>query len=254
MSLPSLSLKGQVAIVTGGRQGIGKAIALTFGEAGADIVVCDNVIEDGRLASVAKEIQNLGRRCLGIQTDVSRKVDVDNLIQRVMDEFGHIDIMVNNAGIVNSNSILEQNESIWDAIMDVNLKGTYLFCLAVSKIMINQKKGNIINITSTAGLIQGFGNVYGISKAGIIKLTRILAFELGKHNIRVNAIAPAWIVTDMMQFITSDPAATKKALASLPIGRFGQPSELANAALFLASDASSYITGDTLAVDGGQLA
>jgi NAD(P)-dependent dehydrogenase (short-subunit alcohol dehydrogenase family) len=254
MSLPSLSLKGQVAVITGGRQGLGKDIAMMFGEAGANIVVCDKVIEDGRLASVVREIPNLGRRSLGLQTDVSRKADVDHLVQSVMDEFGRIDILVNNAGITSTLPLLEQNEDLWDAIIDVNLKGTYLFSLAVSKIMIKQEKGNIINMVSCAGLSQGFGNAYGISKAGIIKMTRILAFELGKHNVRVNAIAPGWVETEIIRFITSDPVALKGCLAMIPMGQMGQPGDIANAALFLASEASSYVTGHTLVVDGGLLA
>ena len=254
MSVPSFSLDGQVAIITGGRQGLGKDMALTFGEAGADIVVCDKVIKDGQLASVVKEIQNLGRRSLGIQTDVSRKADVDNLVRRVMDEFGHIDILVNNAGITSELPLLEQNEDLWDAIMDINLKGSFLCSLAVSKIMINQKKGNIINMTSCAGLSQGFGNAYGISKAGLIKMTRILAFELGKHNVRVNAIAPGWMVTEMNRPRWGDPEALKAVEARIPLGLMGQPSEITNAALFLASEASGYITGHTIVVDGGFLA
>jgi NAD(P)-dependent dehydrogenase (short-subunit alcohol dehydrogenase family) len=253
MSLPGFSLEGQVAVITGGSRGLGKAIALTFSEAGADIVVCSRGIEDIQL--VAKEIQNLGGHSLGIQTDVSHKSDVDNLIQRVMDEFGHIDILVNNAGAaINILPILEQNEDVWDTIMDINLKGPYLCSLAVSKIMVKQKKGNIINMSSAGGLLQGFGNAYAVSKAGLIKMTRILAFELGKHNVRVNAIAPGWVKTEMNRMIWSNPEALKGFLTKIPLGQFGQPSDVANAALFLASEASSYITGHTLVVDGGMLA
>ena len=210
------------------------------------------VIEDSQL--VAKEIQNLGRRSLAIQTDVARKADVDNLVRRVMDEFGHIDILVNNAGTGNALPILEQNEDVWDTTIDINLKGPFLCSLAVGKIMIKQKKGNIINMSSAAGLEQGFGNAYSISKAGLIKLTRILAFELGKHNVRVNAIAPGWIKTEMNRHVWSDPEALKGFMARIPMGQMGQPSDVANAALFLASEASSYITGHTLVVDGGLLA
>jgi NAD(P)-dependent dehydrogenase (short-subunit alcohol dehydrogenase family) len=252
MSLPSLSLKGQVAIVTGGSRGLGKAIALIFAEAGADIAICSRGIEDSQLA--AKEIQNLGRRSLAIQADVSRKADVDNLVQKVMDEFGRIDILVNNAGVGNAKSILEQSEEVWDSIMDINLKGPYLCSQSVSKVMIQQKKGNIINISSVGGLLQGFGNAYPISKGGVVKLTRILAFELGKHNIRVNAIAPGWIKTDINRDIWSNPEALKGFLAMIPQGHMGQPGDIANAALYLASEASSYVTGHTLVVDGGLLA
>jgi NAD(P)-dependent dehydrogenase (short-subunit alcohol dehydrogenase family) len=252
MSLPSLSLKGQVAVITGGSRGLGKAIALTFSEAGADIVVCSRVIEDGQL--VAKEIQNLGRRSLAVQTDVSRKADVDNLIQKVMDKFGRVDILVNNAGNGNPLPIFEQNEDVWDTTIDVNLKGPFLCSQAVGKIMIQQKKGNIINMSSVGGLEQGFGNAYSVSKIGLIKLTRILAFELGKHNVRVNAIAPGWIKTDINREIWSNPEVLKGFMAKIPMGHMGQPGDVANAALFLASEASSYVTGHTFIIDGGLLA
>jgi dehydrogenase/reductase SDR family member 4 len=252
MSLPSLSLKGQVAVITGGSRGLGKAIALTFSEAGADIVVCSRVIEDGQL--VAKEIQNLGRRSLAVQTDVSRKADVDNLIQKVIDKFGRVDILVNNAGNGNPLPIFEQNEDVWDTTIDVNLKGPFLCSQSVGKIMIQQKKGNIINMSSVGGLEQGFGNAYSISKIGLIKLTRILAFELGKYNVRVNAIAPGWIKTDINREVWSNPEVLKGFMAKIPMGHMGQPGDVANAALFLASEASSYVTGHTFIVDGGLLA
>jgi len=256
MSIPSLSLDGQVVVITGGRQGLGKAIALTLGEAGADIAVCDKVIEDGQLALVGKEIQNLGRRSLTVQTDVARKADVDNLIQRVMDEFGHIDILVNNAGVTGKTlPIFEQDEDDWDIVINTNLKGAFFCSQAVRKVMVNQKKGNIINITSVAGLSQGFGNVYAISKAGLVRMTRILAWELGKHNVRVNAIAPSLVKTGMGLQVISAHEATKAAPFELPpLSRVCEPSDIASAALFLASEASSYITGHTLVVDGGFLA
>jgi NAD(P)-dependent dehydrogenase (short-subunit alcohol dehydrogenase family) len=252
MSLPNFSLKGRIAVITGGSRGLGKDIALTFAEAGADIAVCSRRIEDSRL--VAKEIQNLGRHALAIQADVSRKADVDNLVQKVMDEFGRIDILVNNAGIGNELPLLEENEEIWDTVIDINLKGPFLCSQAVSKMMIKQKRGNIINISSAAAFNQGFGNVYFVSKAGLIKMTRILAFELGKHNVRVNAIAPGRINTEMNQSTMDDPEALKAVEATIPLGTFGQPSDVTSAALYLASDASRYVTGHSLVVDGGLVA
>jgi NAD(P)-dependent dehydrogenase (short-subunit alcohol dehydrogenase family) len=252
MSLPNLSINGQVAIITGGRQGLGKAIALTFAEAGADIAVCDKVIDDGKLELVVKEIQNLGRRALGIQTDVSSKVEVDNLIQKVMNEFGHIDILVNNAGVGIMQPLLEQDEYTWDTAMDVNLKGSFLCSQTVAKIMVNQKKGNIIIMTSVSGLSQGHGDAYAISKAGLIRMTRIMAWYLGKHNVRVNAIAPGMIATEMTS--AAPPDLLKSYTDRIPMGRMGQPGEVGNAALFLASEASSYMTGNTLIFDGGLIA
>ncbi len=256
MSIPSFSLEGKVAIVTGGKGEIGKAIALAFAEAGADVAVCTRVVEGGELAAVAEEIQRLGRRSLAVQTDVTRKSEVDNLVKRVMDELGAIDILVNNAGIRSGvRSVLETTEDEWHKIFDVNLKGCFLCSQAAAKTMIEQKRGNIINITSVAGL-RGFAGrgAYNMTKAGMIMLTRNLARDLGRHNIRVNAIAPATVKTEMSRHIWGVPQTLKKAEASYPLGRLAEVSDIVGPALFLASDASSYISGHTISVDGGLLA
>lgn len=252
MSLPSLSLNGQVAVITGARQGIGKHIALTFAEAGADIAIGDKVVDDGKLASVAKEIQNLGRRAMADQSDVSLKAENDKLIQKVMKEFGRIDILVNNAAVGNTQPIHEQDEATWDKEMDTDLKGPQFLSSAAAKIMTNQKKGNIINIASVAGLIHGYGNAYAVAKAGLIRMTRIYAFFLGKHNVRVNCIAPGLIDTEIL--LNMPPEQRKDLLAGVPLGRIGQTSDIASVALFLASDASSFVTGVTIPVDGGMVA
>ncbi len=250
ISKPSLSLEGQVAIVTGGGTGIGRAIALEFARAGADVVVASRRLPV--LEKVSEEVKTLGKRSLAVQTDISQKTDVDNLTQRVMDEFGGIDILVNNAAILNKTSVLEISEDDWDKTFDVNLKGYYLCSQAVSKRMVERKKGNIVNIASDAAF-RG-GSSYSISKAGVINLTRGLARELGSYNIRVNAIAPSYVRTEMSKALWSDPVAYKEALATIPLGRIAEPSDVASVALFLASDASRHITGETIVVDGGEMA
>jgi len=255
MSIPSFSLEGKVAVVTGGRRGIGRAIALAFAEAGADVAVCDSVIEDGELAAVVEEIQRLGRRSLAVQTDVTRKSEVDNLVKRVMDTLGAIDILVNNAGIGSRPTMLETPEDEWQKVIDVNLKGCYLCSQAVGKGMVERRRGSIISIASAAG-IKGFAgrNTYNISKAGVIMLTKVLSRDLGKYNVRVNAIAPAIIRTELSRHRWEDPKALAAEEARIPLGRLGKVEDLTGPALFLASDASSYITGHTIVVDGGQLA
>ena len=252
--MTSLSLEGQVAIVTGGRRGLGRAIALTFAEAGADIAICDVVVEGGEMEGVAEEIRKLGRRSLAVQTDTTNKAAVNNMVQRVMDEFGVIDILVNNAGIFFPRaSLFEHSEEDWDAVLDTNLKGYYLCSQAAGKGMIERKKGNIINITSLSAF-RGNDSVYSISKAGVVMLTSVLSFELARYNIRANAIAPSWVKTELSKNGWSDPEAYKQIAAKIPVGRWGEPTDIANVALFLASDASRHITGDTIVVDGGELA
>lgn len=255
MSMPDFSLEGKVAAVTGARRGIGKTIALTFAGAGADVAVCDVVINDGQLESVADDIRKLGRRSLAVQVDVSKKADVDNFINRVEDELGPVDILVNNAGLARGPVLIEQTEAQYQEIMDINLKGSYLCAQAVGKGMIERKSGNIINIASGAG-IRGFAsrNAYNISKAGLIMLTKVLARDLAKHGIRVNALAPTNLKTDFTRRLWENPQALAAEEARIPLGRLGEVSDMAGPALFLASDASGYITGHTLVLDGGQLA
>jgi len=255
LNVPSLSLEGKVAIITGGRRGIGKAIALGFAGVGADVAVCDCVVDDGELEAVAKEIRGLGRRSLAIQVDVTQKTSVDNMVRKVLDEFNVIDILVNNAGVDSDYPLLQTTEDEWQRIIDINLKSGYLCCQAVGTEMVARKKGNIINIASAAG-IRGFGgrNTYNIAKAGVIMLTKVMARDLGKHNIRVNAIAPTIVKSDMTRAMTEDPEASAKEAARIPLGRLGEVSDIVGPAVFLASEASSYITAHTIVVDGGQLA
>jgi len=228
------------------------AIALALAEAGADIVICDRVIEDGELKAVAEEVQRLGRRSLAVQADITQKADVDSLAQRVMDEFGGIDILVNNAAMNIMAPLLELGEDGWDRVIDTDLKGYYLCCQAVGRIMMDQKRGNIINIASTAAIKAAPEmGAYCIAKAGVVMLTRVLALELAEYNIRVNAIAPYMVKTKFSQPLWSDPETLKQLESEIPLGRLAVPGDIVGAALFLASDASSYITGHTIIVDGG---
>lgn len=258
MSIPTFMMADKVALITGGRVGIGRALALAFAEAGADIAICSRTDEAG-LESVANEIREFGRRALAVKADVSRKADVENMVKKTVVELGDIDILINNAGIFVQRPLLEIEEDIWDEVIDINLKGCYLCSQAVSRLMVERKKGNIINMASTDGFAalppEG---VYCVSKAGVVMLTRLFARELGKYNIRVNAIAP-WIVKTPM-VVASGVAGedadeyTKAEWASLPLKRFGETDDIVGAALYLASDAASWVTGHTLVVDGGCLA
>jgi 3-oxoacyl-[acyl-carrier protein] reductase len=272
MGLPTMSLEGRVAIVTGaaGSGGMGRAIALAFAEAGADVAVSDLVVDigDRDLAAVAREIEALGRRSLAIRADVSKRTDVDDMVARTTNELGPVDILVNNAAIIRSSTLLETDDDSWDTVMDVNLRSCFLCSRAVAKGMVDRGRGNIISITSMNALDAVPGRAsYNTSKAGIIMLTRSLAWELGSHNIRVNAIAPGAIRTDMGKHNSpgagaggagADPERLKQMQAQLlqriPLGRMAEPSEVASAALFLASDMASYVTGHTLFVEGGWLA
>jgi 3-oxoacyl-[acyl-carrier protein] reductase len=252
MSPINLSLKDKKALVTGGRSGMGKATALCFAEAGADVAVCDCEVQDGQLNAVAKEIREMGRRSLSIKADVSLKSEVDNLFEQVVRQFGSIDILVNCAGIVTASSVLEMPEEEWDRVLAVDLKSIYLCGQAAGKVMAEQKRGSIISIASEFGLHGALNRgAYCAAKSGVINLTRVMALELAIHNIRVNAVAPGVIKTPLSYRRWNDPKLLKETEAHIPLGRMGAPEEVAAAILFLASDAASYITGQTLLVDGG---
>lgn len=251
----TLSLQGKKAVVTGARSGMGKAISLLFAEAGADVVVADLVVGDGQLEAVAKEIQSKGRCSLAIQADVSKKADVDNLIEKAIKQFGAIDVLVNCAGIVSTSAMVDMPEEEWDKTIDTNLKSIYLGSQAAAKHMIQRKTGNIINIASQLGFRAMVNRgAYCASKAGVINLTRVLAKELAQYNIRINAIAPGTIKTPLSWRVWKDPEILKQTIAKIPLGRMGTPEEIASSALFLASDAASFITGQTLLVDGAESA
>jgi NAD(P)-dependent dehydrogenase (short-subunit alcohol dehydrogenase family) len=253
MGISDFSLSEKVAIIVGARRGIGKDIALTFAEAGASVAVCDVVFEGGQLASVAEEIKKIGRPSLALQVDSTRKTDVNNMVQKVADKFGKIDILVNCAAIITKRAPLyECEEEDWQRVMDVNLKGYVLCCQAVSKKMIEQGKGNIINISGLGGIkpLRNTG-AYPLTKAGVIMLSKQLGWELAKYNIRVNDICPWFVATPISELPRSQRE--KEILSGIPLGRMGEARDVSNAALFLASEASSWITGQTLILDGGHL-
>lgn len=250
---PRFSLKDKVAIVTGGSRGIGKAIALGFAQAGADLVICSRKLPD--LEKVTEEIKGMGRKALAVVAHMGKREDIENLVNQAEKEFGYIHILVNNVGI---NPIMKPIEEIteeeWDKIMDVNLKGCFLMSQVVAKLMIKQGKGSIINITSVGGfrVSPGLG-VYCVSKAGMIMLTKVLAKEWGRYGIRVNALGPGLVRTKLSQALWTNPEIMDETLKNTPLSRVGEPEDIVGAAIFLASDASSYITGETLFVDGGSL-
>ncbi len=250
-----LSLVGEVALVTGGRRGIGKAIALAFAQAGANVAVCDIVTDDGQLMRVADEIQKMGRRSLAIQADTSKRRDVQKMVERVVQEFGTIGILLNNAGTATPGPLLELPEDAWDRVMNVNLKGYYLCSQEAGKKMVERKRGVIICIASQyAFRAAPEMGVYCVSKAGVVMLTRVLARELGSDGIRVNAIAPGLVKTDLSRNDWMNPALRSQREAATPLGRLAETGDLVGAALFLASEASAYVTGHTIVVDGGEIA
>jgi len=251
--MKDLRLKEKTAIVTGGRRGIGRAIALALAGAGADVTIADIVTDDGRLEEVAAEIRKLGRRCLTARVDISSRHDIEAIARQAIEVFGRIDILVNCAGIwIPGETLLECPEEHWDRVIDTNLKGTYLCCQVVGKHMAQQGDGNIINLSSQVGLNPGAGaGAYSISKAGIIMLTRQLALELAGKHIRVNALAPGIVKTDFNIDIWKNPEAERQISMGVPLGRLAEPEDVARAALFLASEDSAYITGATIPIDGG---
>lgn len=242
-------LKNKVALITGGSRGIGKAIALAFAEQGANIAFTYR--SAGAAAeSVVKEIESKGCKASGYRSDAKSFDDTQKVVDAVIQDFGKIDILVNNAGITKDTLLMRMTEQDWDDVIDTNLKGTFNFCKAASRQMISQREGKIVNISSIAGVIGNPGQTnYSASKAGIIGITKTLAKELASRNIQVNAVAPGFVDTDMTEKLT---AQQKEALLNMiPMKRTAKPEEIANVVLFLASPASSYMTGQVLCVDGG---
>ena len=253
MKHPSLkdlfSIEGQIAFVTGGGRGIGKVFCKTLAEAGADVIVVD--IDPDTASQTAGEIEEMGRTALAIKADVTKSDDVDRAVRMSLDRFGKIDILVNNAGICIHENAEDMTDEQWDVVMDVNLKGVFYCCRAVGKVMIKQGGGKIVNVASMSALIVNRPQnqvSYNASKAGVVMLTRSLAVEWAQYGIRVNAISPGYMLTEMTRKVSHmfplwEPM--------VPMKRLGEPEELRGALLFLVSDASSYVTGHNLIVDGG---
>ncbi|SCG83483.1 3-oxoacyl [Proteiniborus sp. DW1] len=246
-----MNLNGKVALVTGGSRGIGKAVALKLASLGADIIFSYTSSEE-QSKQVQDTIESMGRRALAIRADVSKMNDVEKMIQDGMNYFSKIDILVNNAGITKDNLLMRMSEDEWDNVIDVNLKGVFNVTKCLIRNMIKQKDCSIINIASIVGVSGNAGQCnYSASKAGVIGFTKSLAKEVGKKNIRVNAIAPGFISTDMTDKLPEK--IIDQYLEKITLQRLGEPDDIANAVAFLASDMSKYITGQVIVVDGGIL-
>jgi NAD(P)-dependent dehydrogenase (short-subunit alcohol dehydrogenase family) len=243
-------LKDKVAIVTGASRGLGKAMAIGLAKAGAKIVAASRSVDD--LNQTIEEVKKSGSDGFAVKCDVCKKEDIENVVKEAIDKYGKIDILVNNAGILKMSPAEQMSIEDWDKVICVNLKGQFMFAQTVGKEMIKQKSGAIINIASIAGQF-GFPNAvsYDCSKGGIILMTKALAAEWGKHGVRVNAIAPGAFRTAMTEPMLKSDDFKTMIKTSAPLGRFGEPEELSGVAVFLASDAASYVTGHTLVVDGG---
>ncbi|MDI3535152.1 MAG: hypothetical protein PWQ82_1517 [Thermosediminibacterales bacterium] len=254
MSLELFSLKGKTAIINGASRGLGKGMATALAAAGADVVLASR--SEYVLKQVAQEIQaNTGSKAVPVAFDITKIEDVNKLVEKTMSEFGKIDILVNAAGMNIRKPAVEVTESDWDYLMSVQLKGVFFTTQAVAKVMIKQKKGKIINTASLTSEI-GLPNIciYCAAKGGISQLTKALAIEWAKYNINVNAVGPGYFKTEMTKPLFEDKEKLEGLLRRIPMDRTGLPEDLAGTVIFLASDASDYITGQTVYVDGGWLA
>jgi len=252
MILNAFQLTGKVAIVTGARTGLGQGMALGLAEAGADIVGIDiNYLEETQIG-----VKERGRRFLGIEADLSNIGVIGEIVERTVREFGKVDILINNAGIIRRADALEFSEKDWDDVMNINLKTVFFFSQAVARQFVKQQTGG--KIVSVASLLSFQGGIrvpsYTASKSGVMGITRLLANEWAKYNINVNAIAPGYMATDNTAPLRQDPKRSEEILQRIPAGRWGSPEDLQGVVVFLASEASRYVNGYTVAVDGGWLA
>ena len=243
-------LEGKVAIVTGAARGIGQAIALKMASEGADLALCD--LQQDWLADTAGKVTALGRKALCYAVNVSSGDAVTAVVGQIAKDFGKIDILVNNAGITKDGLVIRMSEADWDAVLDVNLKGTFLFSKTAARFMMKARYGSIVNIASIVGLIGNAGQCnYSASKGGVVALTKSLAKELASRNIRANAVAPGFIHSKMTEVLPED--VKKRMWEAIPLGRFGAPEDVANTVVFLASDAAAYVTGQVVNVCGGMV-
>ena len=252
MILDKFKLDGKVAVVTGGAQGLGQGMAVGLAQAGADVALVD-VLD---MTESKEMIEKLNRKCIMITADLSKKESVDTIVSTTVDQLGGIDILFNNAGIIRRAPITEFTEKDWDDVMNINIRTLFFLSQAVGKQMISQGRGG--KIVNTASMLSFQGGIfvpsYTASKSAVMGLTKLLANELGAHNINVNAIAPGYMATANTKALREDPARNKAILDRIPAGRWGTPEDLQGTAVFLASAASDYLQGYTIAVDGGWLA
>ena len=243
------NLDGRVALVTGASKGLGKAIAAALAQAGADLAIVSRTQAD--LDAAASELRGFGHRVQTVRADVTRESDVEAMTASVVEHFGRVDILVNNAGIGETTAVVDMDRERWDHVLAVNLSGPMLCCKHVGPHLLEQKSGKVINVASVmATQVARYLSAYAASKAALVQFTRTLALEWIRHGVQVNALCPGYFLTDMNdEFFTSERG--QRFIADLPIGRLGEQRELEGAAVFLASDASSYVTGATLYVDGG---
>lgn len=251
MILEQFKLDGKTAIVTGAARGLGQAISFGLAEAGANVAVVD-ILETSETEAIIKK---LGRKAVGIYADLSKKECVDDIVDKALNAFGKIDILFNNAGIIRRAPLTEFSEKDWDDVININQRTLFFLSQAVAKVMIKQGKGG--KIVNTASMLSFQGGIlvpsYTASKSAVMGLTRLMANELAPHKINVNAIAPGYMATDNTAALRADPERNKAILDRIPAGRWGEPDDLKGVAVFLASSASDYISGYTIAVDGGWL-
>lgn len=245
-----ISLQNKVAVVTGGARGIGRTCCLMLAEAGAHVAVSD--VDLAGAEQVAEVIRGMGRESMAVKTDVSKWADAEQLMETVLAKFNRLDILVNNAGITRDNLLMRMDEKEWDAVITVNLKGTFNCIKAATRPMMKQRSGKVINMASVVGVMGNAGQAnYAASKAGVIGLTKSVAKELGSRNIQVNAVAPGYIETEMTKDL---PQSAKEAfLTIVPLKRPGLPEDVARIVVFLASPLSDYVTGQVIHVDGGMV-
>lgn len=245
------SLNGKVALITGASRGIGEAAAIGLAQAGADIAIASRKLPD--LEKVAEKVRKTGRKCFPVAAHVARLEEVNNLVKRVLEEFGKIDILVNNAATnPTMSAAIDVDERAWDAVMNLNLKGLFFLSQAVARQMREKGGGKIINVSSIAGISPDLLPVYSISKAAVIMATKVMAMQWAQYKIRVNAIAPGLTKTRFSEALWNNPDILKMAMSTTPMARVAEPEEMVGGILYFASDASSYVTGQVIAIDGGK--